>query len=305
VSEPSEGVGAANTSANELPVFVTEENRAKLMAIYDEALRRWPVPFDTFFVGTRYGKTHVIVSGDPASPPLVMTHPMGVGGFVWSTIIAALSEHRRAYALDTIGDVGKSVLADPDRYPKKGRDYSAWLDDVFTGLDLTAADMVAGSMGGWIAMNHAIYAPERLRRLVLLGPMGLAPWRATLGVLGPFMSQQLRPTEAKLEAIITRSLGEGERVNREFRPWMRIMGYTKPRVGQPFHIRAGKLRIIKAPTLLFLGGKDGLIGSAPTAARRARRNITGCEIEVLPDAGHVMSVDEPDLVSARIVEFLH
>ena len=30
----------------------------------------------------------------------------------------------------------------------------------------------------------------------------------------------------KLDAIITRSLGEGERVNREFRPWMRIMGYT-------------------------------------------------------------------------------
>jgi pimeloyl-ACP methyl ester carboxylesterase len=305
VSEPTEGVGATKTSANELPVFVTEENRAKLMAIYDEGLRRWPVPFEAFFVDTRYGETHVIVSGDPASPPLVMTHPMGVGGFVWSTIIAALSEHRRAYALDTIGDVGKSVLADPDRYPKKGRGYSAWLDDVFTALDLTAADMVAGSMGGWIAMNHAIYAPDRLRRLVLLGPMGLAPWRATLGVLGPFMSQRLRPTEAKLDAIITRSLGEGERVNREFRPWMRIMGYTKARVGQPFHIRAGKLRMIKAPTLLFLGGKDGLVGSAPAAARRARHNITGCEIEVLPDAGHVMSVDEPDFVGARIVEFLH
>ena len=67
--------------------------------------------------------------------------------------------------------------------------------------------MVAGSMGGWIAMNYAIYAPERLRRLVLLGPMGLAPWRATLGVLGPFMSQRLRPTDAKLDAIITRSSG--------------------------------------------------------------------------------------------------
>jgi pimeloyl-ACP methyl ester carboxylesterase len=291
-------------AAAEVPVFVTEDNRAKLMAIYDEALRRWPVPFEAFFVDTRYGQTHVIASGDPAAPPLVMTHPMGVGGFVWSSIIAAVSEYRRAYALDTIGDVGKSVLADPDRYPKRGRDYSAWLDDVFTGLDITVADMVAGSMGGWIAMNHAIYAPERIRRLVLLGPMGLAPWRATLGVLGPFLSQRLRPTDAKLDAIITRSLGEGERVNQEFRPWMRIMGYTKARVGQPFHLRAGKLRSITMPTLVFLGGKDGLVGSASAAARRARRNITRCAIEVLPDAGHVMSVDEPDLVGTRIVGFL-
>ena len=81
-------VSEQNESA-ELPVFVTEDNRARLMTIYDDALRRWPVPFETFFVETRYGKTHVIASGDPAAPPVVMTHPMGVGGFVWSSIIGA------------------------------------------------------------------------------------------------------------------------------------------------------------------------------------------------------------------------
>ena len=53
------------------------------------------------------------------------------------------------------------------------------------------------------------------RRLDLLEK--LPPWRATLAVLGPSISQRLRPTEAKLDKIITRSLGEGERVNREFR----------------------------------------------------------------------------------------
>ena len=159
-------------------------------------------------------------------------------------------------------------------------------------------------MGGWIAMNHAIVAPDRVRRLVLLGPMGLAPWRATASVLVPFLSQRLRPTEAKLEAIITRSLGEGEAVNQGFRPWMRIMGYTKARVGQPFHLSAGKLRRITAPTLVFLGGEDGLVGPPAPAERRARRHIAGCAVEVLPGAGHVMSVDQPDVVGAGIVRFL-
>jgi pimeloyl-ACP methyl ester carboxylesterase len=288
----------------ELPVFVTAENRSQLMEIYDEALRHWPIPFEPSFVTTRYGKTHVIASGNLASPPLILLHPMGVGGFVWSSIINVLSEQWRTYALDTIGDVGKSELADPDHYPKQGRDYSAWLDDVFAGLAITRADVVAGSMGGWIAMNHAIYAPDRLRRLVLLGPMGLAPWRATLSVLGPFLSQRFRPSAAKLDKIITRSLGEGESVNRAFRPWMRIMGYTKARVGQPFHLSAKKLRKITTPTLVFLGGKDGLVGDVAPAKGRAQRYIAGCEVEVLPNAGHVMSVDEPDLVATRIVEFL-
>jgi hypothetical protein len=44
-----------------------------------------------------------------------------------------------------------------------------------------------------------------------------------------------RPTP-KFERIIFRALGEGERVNREFRPWMLIMGKCKPKTGQPLHL---------------------------------------------------------------------
>jgi len=40
MSEPNRAV-AKKASAAELPVFVNEENRAKLMAIYDQALQRW------------------------------------------------------------------------------------------------------------------------------------------------------------------------------------------------------------------------------------------------------------------------
>jgi pimeloyl-ACP methyl ester carboxylesterase len=85
---------------------------------------------------------------------------------------------------------------------------------------------------------------------------------------------------------------------------MRILGRCRPRVEQPFHIPARKLRIIDAPTLIILGGKDGLIGSAAAAARRARRNIAGCEVEILPGAGHVMSIDDPEFVAGRIASFL-
>jgi pimeloyl-ACP methyl ester carboxylesterase len=290
--------------SQELPIFRTEENRAELMAMYDEGLRQWPVPFEAFFVPTRYGKTHVIASGDTALPPLVLIHAMGVGAFVWYSIVAALSDKRRFYALDTIGDVGRSELDDPDRHPKNGSDYSSWVDDVYDELGIATTDVVAGSMGGWIALNRAIYAPDRLRRLALLGPMGLPSWRVTLGVLGPFMSHVLRPTDDKLDRIITRALGEGERVNRDFRPWMRVMAKCKPRLGQPLHIPSAKLRMIKAPTLVILGGKDGLVGSATAAAKRARRHIAGCQVEILPRAGHVMNVDEPEFVGARVVRFL-
>jgi pimeloyl-ACP methyl ester carboxylesterase len=293
----------ATLSRTEVLIFRTEENRAKLMGIYDRKLAEWPVPFDAFFVKTRYGKTHVIATGAPTSPPLVLTHPAGCGSFVWSSIIVALSQGHRTYAVDTIGELGRSRLDDHDRYPKTGRDYSAWLDDVYSELGIAAAYMMAGSMGGWIALNRAIAAPERVRRLVLLGPMGLPTWRATAGVLAPILSLLLHPTDAKLEKMTRRCLGDGERVTRELSSWTQVALKCHARTGQPFHIPAAKLRLIRSPTLVFLGENDGLIGSATAAARRAR-NISDCEIEVLPRAGHIMNIDEPEFVGTRSVRFL-
>jgi pimeloyl-ACP methyl ester carboxylesterase len=290
-------------SRTEALIFRSAENREALAAIYDEKLAQWPVPFDTFFVNTRYGKTHVIASGAQTSPPLVLTHPAGCGSFVWASVVAVLSRHHRTYAVDTIGELGRSRLDDYDRYPKSGGDYSAWLDDVYSELGLAASDMVAGSMGGWIALNHAIIAPERVRKLVLLGPMGLPTRRSTVGVLLPILSLVLHPTDAKLKKMTRRCLGDGERVNRELSSWTEIAFRCHARTGQPLHIPGAELALIRSPTLVFLGGRDGLIGSATAAAHRARK-IPSCEIEILPGAGHIMNVDEPELIGARSVEFL-
>jgi pimeloyl-ACP methyl ester carboxylesterase len=287
-----------------VPIFVTEENRTRMLAMYQRALGLRPAPFEERLVPTRYGKTYVVAGGDPASAPLLLLHPMGGEASMWPpTFLAALHARHRTYALDTIGDVGKSVLDDPARYPRNGHEYSDWLDDVYRGLGLEKADLVAGSMGGWIALNHALHAPQRVGRLALLGPMGLPSLMTTLGVLGPMLSAVLRPTDAKLERIIDRSLGDGPRA-REFRPWMRVMAACKPRLGSPFHISARKLQRIVCPTLVILGGKDGLIGNARAAAARARRHIADCDVEILPDAGHVMMIDEPELVGSLVAKFL-
>ena len=46
----AQGSGPATA---EVPIYRTEEARAGLMAIYDQRLREWPVPFDTVYVTTR------------------------------------------------------------------------------------------------------------------------------------------------------------------------------------------------------------------------------------------------------------
>lgn len=286
-----------------LPIYGTEATRAALMAMYDERLRSWPVPFDTSFVSTRFGETHVITAGKSGAPELLMLAPMGVAGVVWSSIIGALSSKHRVYALDTIGDVGRSELLDPTHHPKNGREYSAWLDDVSAAIDISSPDIVGGSMGGWIAMHRAIEAPARVGRLVLLAPMGLPSLRTSTAAIAPMMTYALRPTDARRERMLDRALGDGARTNIEFRPWMRLLATCRPNVPAPRTIPIRRLRRIQSPTLVVLGAKDGLVGDAHAVARRARC-INGCEIEILPDAGHALAVDKPELVGDRIVRFL-
>jgi hypothetical protein len=40
-------------------LFKTVNGQNKYMAAYDAALKLWPVPYESFFVTTPYGKTHV------------------------------------------------------------------------------------------------------------------------------------------------------------------------------------------------------------------------------------------------------
>ena len=288
-------------STAQIPVYRTEDNRAGLMSIYEEKLRQWPVPYQTFFLATRYGKTHVIASGDPASPPVVLLHPEATSALAWSPLLPALAGPYRIYAPDTIGDVGRSELDDFDVYPRKGGDFSAWLGDIYAEVGITRADVIGGSMG-WVAVHRAISAPDSVRKLVLLGRMCLSYWRTTLRLLGPMMSLALRPTDARRDAMIRRGFGDGERVNREMGAWMKIAGKCRDRVGWPVKIPDAALRTITAPTLLFLGGQDAAVGN--TAASRARRTIARCQIEILPKAGHLMMFDEPEFIGGRTAEFL-
>jgi hypothetical protein len=94
-----------------LSIFRTPASQAKYMASYDAVLALWPVPYESFDVPTRFGKTHVIASGPKEAQPLVLLHATSASATMWFPNIADLSREFRVYALDIIGDAGKSVVS--------------------------------------------------------------------------------------------------------------------------------------------------------------------------------------------------
>src|SRR6476646_3250649 len=139
-------------------IYKNKENQTNLLGFYDKSISKWPVVYDDFMIKTRYGNTHIIASGpkDVSNPSIVLIHAAGINATMWPSNFNAFSQLYRVYALDTIGDLGKSILKNKNYYPKSAQDYSIWLDDVLNGLGVTQAYVIGSSMGGWIAHGAAI-----------------------------------------------------------------------------------------------------------------------------------------------------
>src|SRR5689334_10674415 len=137
-------------------MFRTPEGQARYFAAYDATLALWPVSLKSFDVPTCFGITHVHTCGPEGAPPLLLLPGQAISSTMWYPNIEALSQAHRVYALDILGDMGKSVSTRPFKQPT---DFADWLNDLFDELRLAPAYVVGLSYGGFIALRLALSTP--------------------------------------------------------------------------------------------------------------------------------------------------
>ena len=289
--------------------FKTEAAEARYMAAYDTVLAKWPVEYEDITVPTRLGSTHVIASGPADAPPLILLHAAMATATVWRPNVEALSEHFRVYAVDVVGQGGRSVAS---RMIESRRDYADWLNDLLDGLGIARASLVGNSYGGFIALNHAAMAPERIDRVVLISPGGgfvsfMPLFRSMIYMMmrgalrDVFGADTPRPD---LISVITRGVG----FNQEDEDWLalgrQLMDGSK-RINMiiPPVLSDAELGAIRVPTLLLIAEHEILYEPEPTLASAMAR-MPGLEGEIVQGAHHFAAMSRPDAVNARIVSFL-
>ena len=103
---------------------------------------------------------------------------------MWSANIADFSKEYRVYAIDVMGQPGKSL---PDEPIRDSADYVTWLTATMDALHLDRVSLVGMSFGGWLALTYAVAAPQRVQKLVLLSPGGLLPIPGQFSLRGMLM----------------------------------------------------------------------------------------------------------------------
>lgn len=291
--------------SEKISVFRSPEGKAQYFAAYEAVLEKWPVPYDEILIPTRFGDTHVIASGPKDAASLVLIHPAGGGGVIWVRNVGPFSQHYRTYAIDVISETNKSVPTRPITIRRQREEFADWMADLLDGLGIERADMVGNSFGGFLALNTALFLPERVKNIVLISPAAtFVPIQAwawhfmPANMIGPLIGSKrmlLAPY-----TWIWQGFPRDEHI-----ALLRDMSaiYGRPRHWSPTVFSDEELRKIQAPVLLLIGDHE-VIYKPEDAIQRATRLLPNLKTGIIPNANHIAEYTASDIVNEMILEFL-
>ncbi len=289
-----------STMGNPLSIYKTPELQKDLMAIYDQRMDQWPVPYEAKYISTKYGKVHIIISGPEDAPPLILLHASAMGGWSWLYNIKGLNKYYRTYAIDTIGDAGRSELDDASIFPMNGKAYAELYTLLMDSLQVDKAVFMGASQGGFISTNMALHHPERVEKLILSGPMG---YTGTHLSVMRILFTSMFPIDPVQKSATEWAFGDNPVILKEVGDWFAlILEGVISRQGRPQPFTQEQLKSLKMPVLLLLGTKDGLVGN-PENAIQFVKDIPSIQVEIL-ETGHLVSAEKPDLFNQLVIDFI-
>ncbi len=262
-------------------LYRTPDGAKAVMGIYDHALKNWPVPSETQMIPTRHGDTFVITCGDPSLPALVLLHGAGGNSAIWARDVIDYTKHYRVYAVDLIGEAGKSA---PNRPAWDSPAFAEWLEDVLNALKIDRASFVGISQGAWTALKFAVSAPERIDKLALLAPAGIVPDKGTF---------LLRAIVARIfgkrgvRRFIHDLLGDQTIPEQVIDSVAQTALEFKPRIGVIPIFSDKELRRLTMP-VLFIGGTKDIARDAGKIEARLSSLLPGLSVQIITGAGHIL-----------------
>lgn len=287
----------------QLNTFKSPELSAAFVNAYNDSLSLWKVAYDSIYVPTDYGKTHVLVSGPEGGEPLIHLNGFGFSATMWYPNVETLAHTYRVYAVDVIGEFNKSEVS---RHFREKTDYVNWLCQVMDHLGLEQAAFIGHSNGGWHALNFAVHAASRVSRLVLLAPAASFASFSLQFPIRLMAANIIRTRSVIIDFFAKWFVAKGNTVNsyvfEQF--YHGLMGFNwKYKILIPSVFSDEELQRIKVPCLMLVGDKE-VIYKVPKVIKRAKRLIPHMVTRMIPGAGHALSIEKADIVNQEIMRFL-
>lgn len=244
--------------------------------------------------------------GDADAPPILFIHGFPLDGSMWHHAAHRLAPHHRVLIPDLRG-YGQSPPAGDHA---SIADYADDLADLLDAARVTAPAVLVGlSMGGMIALDFAHRFPDRLRALVLCCTRATPETPEGLERRAAVAREALTLGTANLAATMAAALFHPSAPAELRELWQRRIAATDPRtVAAGARALASRpdarplLPTLTVPSLVIAGDADTL--TPPDVLKSISDAIPGATFRIIPRAGHLPPVEQPDAFSACLAEFL-
>lgn len=265
-------------------------------------------------VATRDHRISLLEAG--TGPPVVAIHGLGATKASFLPTVAALAPRFRVIAIDLpgFGDSDKPVGA---RYD--ARYFATAVVQLLDGLDLDRAQVIGNSLGGRVALELGLRAPDRVDRLALLAPSMAwrrkRPWAPALRLVRPELGVLPHAPRPVVERVLDRFMPEARTGWAAAGVDEFLRSFLTPRGRAAFYAAARqiyleepegedgfwpRLKRLSVPALFVWGRRDTLVPLA--FARHVSEAVPAAEHLEL-DCGHVPQMERPRETHAAIERF--
>jgi 3-oxoadipate enol-lactonase len=251
---------------------------------------------------------HYVEHGVGGAGPVVLLHGFPLNGAMWDELVPALADRYHMIVPDLRGHGATEA---PDG-PYETADHAADVVALLDRLGIERAAIVGLSMGGYIAIQLMVRAPERIGAVVLADTMGRGD------------SEERRQARAAQAEVIRKDgldafadlvlprmfapsvfserpalVGRFSQTITSQRPHA-VIAALQGLASRPEMLDA--LADVVLPTLVVVGSEDA--ATTPDDARELASVIRGAELVVLQGAGHMSCWEDPAEFSAAVRGFL-
>lgn len=247
---------------------------------------------------------HYTVGGLPGGTPLVFLNSLGTDLRIWEAVIPHFANRYRLILYDKRGH----GLSDCPPGPYSIRDHTLDLAGLLDLLQADAVVLIGDSVGGMIALDFAASYPHRVRALVLCdtaAKIGTADyWDERIDTLRQHGLAHL--AGAILERWFSPAFAAQHPAN--YRGYYNMLTRTPldGYIATCEAIRDADLRdvvpSIETPALVLGGAEDG--ATPPDVVRGLAESLPKARFEVIEQAGHIPSLEQPAALAAKINQFL-
>lgn len=238
-------------------------------------------------------------------PWLALSHSLACRLEMWDEEVRRLSKRFTVLAYDTRGHGESGAPAFDYTLDLIADDIKGLLDHV----GAKQAHWVGLSMGGVYGLHTALRYPGRLASMVLadtssrLSPEGIQAFKDRVA------AAKAGGMEAMVEPTLKRWFKESFRAKKpelmaRVADWIRktpLAGYLGTSAAIPTIDVTARLGEIKVPCLALVGADD--IAMPVAFSEILAKGIPGCKMAVIPDAGHLSNLEQPEAFNRALANF--